>query len=223
MKKNKKKKKNFLKSKEKSFENKKNQVLFNFFVSFVITAALAFLSFVAINLLLPKKTYFSASLIPELIVKLKPDAVKNNSLKFVPPSKETKDSFGTTMPQTRKISRILPGEEKEFDFELYEDNTISKLTGLYCLKVCCPQGYVREYYTYPVDWEYILHQWSAKTPAITLFHFNKEMKQAKMLVVILKNDNKNSDIKKTDIMRFIKLMDEKIPGYSWEADVKEEM
>gem|GEM_PF-2796123 len=203
----------------------------HFMLAFLLTSVLASLSFILIQLITPKRVVLPLSLIPDLVLKLSPAAALKQAAETKEVSVKVEFASGTInaalaavapKPVTGEVKENLSGEKSEFTFEMYNDEIISASTGLYSLRVCCPGGAMREYYTYPMDWEYILHKWSQTAPTVTLFQLNKESRQAEMQVVILKNESEDTGIRQADILRFIKSIDEKLPGYNWEADIRVE-
>ena len=108
---------------------------------------------------------------------------------------------------------------EELKFQLYYDNVIGPATGMHSLKVCCPGGLAKEYYTYKMPWEFILYKFSASIPTVALFEINEEKKEGKIKILILDPNAGATDIKQSDIMMFIKKTSDYMPGYTWQADV----
>ncbi|MBN2755313.1 MAG: hypothetical protein JXR81_10710 [Candidatus Goldbacteria bacterium] len=116
-------------------------------------------------------------------------------------------------------SEKMPVFSEELKFELYYDSVIGPATGMHSLKVCCPAGLVKEYYTYKMPWELILYKFSATIPTVVLFEKDEEKKEGKIKILILDPKVQGTDIKQSDILKFIKKTGDYLPGYSWQADV----
>ncbi|HNZ28419.1 MAG TPA: hypothetical protein PKJ42_00370 [Candidatus Goldiibacteriota bacterium] len=130
-----------------------------------------------------------------------------------------------TAPQKPPASAADVKSEKmaafpeELKFQLYYDGVIGPATGMHSLKVCCPGGLAKEYYTYKMPWELILYKFSASVATVALFEKNEEKKEGKIKILILDPDAGATDIKQSDIMMFIKKTSDYMPGYTWQADV----
>ncbi|PKL90628.1 MAG: hypothetical protein CVV21_11850 [Candidatus Goldiibacteriota bacterium HGW-Goldbacteria-1] len=120
--------------------------------------------------------------------------------------------------QNIKSEKMAAFEEK-LEFQLYYDSVIGPATGMHSLKVCCPDGLVKEYYTYKMPWELILYKFSATIPTVALFEKNDDKKEGKIKILILDPKVQSTDIKQSDILMFIKKTGDYLPGYSWQADV----
>jgi hypothetical protein len=116
-------------------------------------------------------------------------------------------------------SEKMPAFPDKLEFQLYYDSVIGPATGMHSLKVCCPDGLVKEYYTYKMPWELILYKFSATIPTVALFEKNESKKVGKIKILILDPKVQSTDIKQSDILKFIKKTGDYLPGYSWQADV----
>lgn len=129
--------------------------------------------------------------------------------------KTTQSGVSTQDIKSEKLAAI----PEELTFQLYYDSVIGPATGMHSLKVCCPDGLVKEYYTYKMPWELILYKFSATIPTVALFEKNESKKVGKIKILILDPKVQSTDIKQSDILKFIKKTGDYLPGYSWQADV----
>lgn len=119
-----------------------------------------------------------------------------------------------------KKEKKLPGIRDRYKFELKYDEVLSPATGMYTLAVCCPDGYLKDYYTYKMPWEFLLYEFAPGTPTITVFQLDENSKKGRFEIVLLDKKVEVTKIKQSEILHFIKKVSDYMPGYSWEGDLR---
>jgi hypothetical protein len=91
------------------------------------------------------------------------------------------------------------------------------------LEVCCPAGYIKEFYTNEMPWAFLLYEFEPGVPTVTLFEIDKKAKMARFEIVILDKAADESAIKSVAVSIFEELLKQYMPGYEWRGSVRKEI
>jgi hypothetical protein len=121
------------------------------------------------------------------------------------------------------FSRKLPVFKEPLKFKMYYDRALAGPNDLRVLEVCCPSGYLKDYYTAEMPWAFILYDFEPGLPTVTLFEIEKAAKTVKFEIVILDKTADEQSIKSTSVTVFIELLKQYMPGYEWMGSVRKEI
>jgi hypothetical protein len=160
---------------------------------------------------------FAAAVLLDLGLILKMQCVKGSALPEINAAVPAKT--GLQYHTGGIMTSRMAGIKDEVKLELYFDPVIGRSTGMHSLKACCFGGVQKEYYTSEMPWEFILYKFSGDIPTITLFEIDRKTGAAKFKVVVLDPAAEKTNIAKSGIMRYIKKLDDYMPGFNWQGDV----